>query len=738
VALIERVMPWQRGVESPESQLEALLAIHREHHPEEDPAHIIRAFEWGQEAHSGQTRKSGEPYIQHPIEVATIVAEQGLDAASVAAAIMHDAVEDTDIALVEIEESFSAEIAAIIDGCTKVDRLQFDSKEEQQAATVRKLLVAVAQDIRVLIIKLADRLHNMRTLAVLPEWKQQRTASETLHIFAPLAHRLGMEELKTQLEDLSFAALHPKWYAEIDHMVAMRDPERDIFLTQFMGEVEARLAEIGINAEVIGRSKHLWSIYEKMVVRGREFDDIYDLIGLRVICDSVRDCYGAIGSIHANWRPVQGRFKDFIAMPKFNLYQSLHTTVVGPQGKTVEFQVRTREMDGRAQRGMAAHWAYKDNLPSGDLDWLNRIAGFSDGDATPTEFMATLRTDLEQEEISIFTPKGKIITVPVGATPVDFAYAIHTEVGNKAVGASVNGRMVGLDQRLATGDVVEIFTSKLDTAAPSEEWLGFVTTHRAQTNIRRWYSRERLEDSIATAREDLANELRRKGLPVHEVMRSSTLGEIADDMGYNDTEALYAALGAGHVNPNAVVSRAQSRLRGDDEDSVEERVSTSALAPRPNKVDKGSVGVHVDGFDDVLVRLAKCCKPVPPDDITGFVTRGRGIAIHRNDCVNAVAHDAAAQDRVVDADWDLGGVGSFIATIEVRALDRMHLLVDVAQAMTDQRVNIIGVTTRTREDRVAVMQFDFELSDAAQIQAILQIVRDIDGVYEAHRVLNDT
>ena len=738
MALIERVMPWQRGVESPESQLETLLAIHREHHPEEDPAHIVRAFQWGQDAHAGQTRKSGEPYIQHPIEVATIVAEQGLDAASVAAAIMHDAVEDTDIALVEIEESFSAEIAAIIDGCTKVDRLQFDSKEEQQAATVRKLLVAVAQDIRVLIIKLADRLHNMRTLAVLPEWKQQRTASETLHIFAPLAHRLGMEELKTQLEDLSFAALHPKWYAEIDHMVAMRDPERDIFLTQFMGEVEARLAEIGINAEVIGRSKHLWSIYEKMVVRGREFDDIYDLIGVRVICDSVRDCYGAIGSIHANWRPVQGRFKDFIAMPKFNLYQSLHTTVVGPQGKTVEFQVRTREMDGRAQRGMAAHWAYKDNLPSGDLDWLNRIAGFSDDGSTPTEFMATLRTDLEQEEISIFTPKGKIITVPVGATPVDFAYAIHTEVGNKAVGASVNGRMVGLDQRLATGDVVEIFTSKLDTAAPSEEWLGFVTTHRAQTNIRRWYSRERLEDSIATAREDLASELRRKGLPVHEVMRSSTLDEIAEDMGYNDTEALYAALGAGHVNPNAVVSRAQSRLRGDDEDSVEERVSTSVLAPRSNKVDRGSVGVHVDGFDDVLVRLAKCCKPVPPDDITGFVTRGRGIAIHRNDCVNAVAHDAAAQDRVVDADWDLAGVGSFVATIEVRALDRMHLLVDVAQAMTDQRVNIIGVTTRTREDRVAVMQFDFELSDAAQIHAILQIVRDIDGVYEAHRVLNDS
>jgi len=612
--------------------------------------------------------------------------------------------------------------------------LEFHSKEQQQAATVRKLLVAVAKDIRVLIIKLADRLHNMRTIAVLPEWKQQRTASETLHVFAPLAHRLGMEDLKMQLEDLSFAALHPKWYAEIDHMVAQRDPERDIYLTQFMGEIEARLAELGISADVQGRSKHLWSIYEKMVVKGREFDDIYDLIGVRVICESVRDCYGAIGSIHANWRPVQGRFKDFIAMPKFNLYQSLHTTVAGPQGKLVEFQVRTAEMDARAQRGMAAHWAYKDNLPSGDLDWLSRIIGLSDDAANPTEFMDNLRTDLEQEELAVFTPKGRIVSLPVGATPVDFAYAIHTEIGEATVGASVNGGMVALDHRLSTGDMVEIFTSKNETAAPSEEWLQFVTTPRAQTHIRRWHSRERHEDEIAGARDDLANQLRRNGLPVHEVMRSSTLTEIAEEMGYTTPETLYSAIANGHVNPSAVVSRAVTRLQG-DADNVEERVSTTALAPRPNRGDRKSVGVHVEGFDAVLVRLAKCCKPVPPDDITGFVTRGRGVAVHRSDCVNAIPHDAGARERVVEADWDIEGVGSFVATVEVRALDRMHLLVDVAQAMSAQRVNIIGVVTRTREDRVAVMQFDFELSDAAQIRAILQVVRELDGVYEADRVL---
>ncbi len=461
MVLVERVEPWNRGVESVEASLAALTSIHKKHHPDEDSAPITKAFDWAHDAHAGQTRKSGEPYILHPVEVATIVAEQGLDASAIAAAIMHDAVEDTDVGLSEIEAQFGADVAAIIDGCTKVDRLEFHSKEQQQAATVRKLLVAVAKDIRVLIIKLADRLHNMRTLAVLPEWKQQRTASETLHVFAPLAHRLGMEELKTQLEDLAFAALHPKWYAEIDHMVAQRDPERELYLTQFMGDVEGRLAEVGITADVYGRSKHLWSIYEKMVVKGREFDDIYDLVGVRVICSSVRDCYGAIGSIHANWRPVQGRFKDFIAMPKFNLYQSLHTTVVGPQGKMVEFQVRTVEMDARAQRGMAAHWAYKDSLPSGDMAWLSRIIGLSDDASDPSEFMANLRTDLEQEELAVFSPKGAIVTLPVGATPVDFAYAIHTEIGNACVGASVDGGMVGLDHRLATGDVVEIFTSKL-------------------------------------------------------------------------------------------------------------------------------------------------------------------------------------------------------------------------------------------------------------------------------------
>lgn len=732
--LVERVEPWKRGVESVESSLDALTAVHSEHHPDEDPSPIVRAFEWAHQAHDGQTRKSGEPYIQHPVEVAAIVAQQGLGANAIAAAIMHDSVEDTEMTLDEIEQSFGAEVAAIIDGCTKVDRLEFHTKEQQQAATVRKLLVAVAKDIRVLIIKLADRLHNMRTLAVLPEWKQQRTAGETLHVFAPLAHRLGMEELKTQLEDLSFAALHPKWYAEIDHMVALRDPERELYLTQFMGEVEARLAEVGISADVYGRSKHLWSIYEKMVVKGREFDDIYDLVGVRVICSSVRDCYGAIGSIHANWQPVQGRFKDFIATPKFNLYQSLHTTVAGPQGKMVEFQVRTAEMDARAQRGMAAHWAYKDNLSTGDLAWLNRIVGLSDGAADPSEFMDTLRTDLEQEELAVFTPKGAVINLPVGATPVDFAYAIHTEIGNTCVGASVDGGMVGLDHRLATGDVVEIFTSKLDTAGPSEDWLRFVTTPRAQTNIRRWHNRERHEDDLAGAREDLANQLRHNGLPVHDVMRSSTLTEIADEMGYQDAEALYTAIANGHINPRAVVSRAVNRLQG-DADTVEERVATTALTPRPARGDRSSVGVHVEGFDDVLVRLAKCCKPVPPDDITGFVTRGRGVAVHRTDCVNAVPHDAGARERVVDAEWDNEGVGSFVASIEVRALDRNHLLVDVAQAMSAQRVNIIGVVTRTREDRVAVMQFDFELSDAAQIRSILRIVRDIDGVYEADRLL---
>ncbi len=479
---VDRVLPWRRQhVEIANSELTPLLAAYRRRHPKSPVTTISRAYRVASEAHQSQMRSSGESYINHPLAVAQIVADIGLDEVSVTAALLHDAVEDTEITVADVERDFGPEVAAIVDGVTKLERIRFESREEQQAASMRKMLVAMAKDLRVLVIKLADRLHNMRTIAAMPLEKQQRIAQETLDIYAPLAHRLGMQEMKQQLEDLAFASLYPKRFAELDHLVSSRTPERDVYLAKTLAEVRARLEELGIKAEVTGRGKHLWSIYEKMVVKGREFDDIFDLIAIRVVVDSMKDCYAALGSIHGRWRPVVGRFKDYIAMPKFNLYQSLHTTVIGPAGKPIEVQIRTVEMHQRAEWGVAAHWAYKEggDRPA-DIDWLSRIIDWQEDISDPALFMQSLKTDLEQDEVFVFTPKGRVITLPVGSTTVDFAYGVHTEVGHACIGAKVNGRLVSLDHVLSSGDNVEIFTSKVETAGPSQDWLAFVASPRAQ------------------------------------------------------------------------------------------------------------------------------------------------------------------------------------------------------------------------------------------------------------------
>ena len=494
---VDRVLPWRRHHESvTPAELAPLLAAYRARHPKARIATITTAYQVAAQAHREQLRSSGESYINHPLAVARIVAEIGLDDTSVAAALLHDAVEDTEITLQDVEIGFGSEIAAIVDGVTKLDRIQFDSREAQQAATMRKMLVAMAADLRVLVIKLADRLHNMRTIAAMPHEKQQRIANETIDIYAPLAHRLGMQEIKQHLEDLSFAALHPKRYAELDYLVSSRSPQREVYLASAISEVRARLSEVGVEADVTGRGKHLWSLYEKMVVKGREFDDIFDLVAMRIIVDSTKDCYAALGCIHGRWRPVVGRFKDYIAMPKFNLYQSLHTTVIGPQGKPIEVQIRTREMHQRAEWGIAAHWAYKDGVPTADIDWLNRIIDWQADVTDPAQFMQSLKTDLEQEEVFVFTPKGRVVTLPLGSTTVDFAYAVHTEVGHACVGAKVNGRLVSLDHQLTSGDTCEIFTSKVETAGPSQDWLAFVKSPRARNKIRQWFSRERRADMV--------------------------------------------------------------------------------------------------------------------------------------------------------------------------------------------------------------------------------------------------
>jgi GTP pyrophosphokinase len=678
-------------------------------------------------------RSSGEAYINHPIAVARIVADIGLDEISLAAALLHDAVEDTEITVDDVRREFGEEVATLVDGVTKLERLQFDSREAQQAATMRKMLVAMARDMRVLVIKLADRLHNMRTLAGVPIEKQQRTAQETLDIYAPLANRLGMQEIKQQLEDLSFAALYPKRFAELDHLVSTRTPERDIYLAKAIAEITARLTEVNITAVVTGRGKHLWSIYEKMVQKDRDFEEIFDLVAVRIIVDSIRDCYGALGCIHGKWRPVVGRFKDYIAMPKYNLYQSLHTTVIGPGGKPVEVQIRTQEMHDRAERGVAAHFSYKEGTDTTDSDWLNRIIDWQSDIFDPNEFMADLKSDLEQEEVFVFTPKGRVITLPVNSTPVDFAYAVHTEVGHSCVGARVNGRLVSLDTSLVSGDSCEIFTSKVEGAGPSRDWIGFVQSPRARTKIKNWFSRERHEDMVDAGRDELTAELRREGLPVQRIWTSDAFLQELEALNMNDVETLFAAIGEHHVSARGFAQRIGRSVRSEGSD---EQLAMPMRVDRVTTDRRSPTGIHVEGLEDVLVRLSRCCTPVPGDDIVGYVTKGRGVSVHRADCANAESLVEDEPARTIEVEWARTSPGTvFTAGVEVVALDRSKLLRDVANALSEQHVNIVDCSTHTGSDRVAKMRFEFELADPNHLEAVLRMIKSVDSVYDAYRIV---
>ncbi len=729
---VERVLPWRRTETTRSIEVEPLVYGFKGRMARAHVSLVTKAFELANSFHSGQVRRSGEAYMTHPLAVARIVAEQTNDPVTISAALLHDVVEDTVLTLEELAKDFPQDVVSIVDGVTKMDRILFTSKEAQQAATMRKLFVAMADDIRVLIIKLADRLHNMRTLAAMPVEKQHAIARETLEVYAPLAHRLGMQDVRVQLEDLAFAALHPKRYAEIDQMVWNRTPERDVYLTQVVEEVRHRLSDVGIGAEVNGRPKHLWSIYEKMVVKGREFEDIFDLVGIRVVVGTVKDCYAAIGSIHQTWKPVQGRFKDYIAMPKYTTYQSLHTTVVGPQGKLLEVQIRTREMDLRAEYGVAAHWRYK--AEPHELEWLDRIVGWQGDLSDPAEFMQSLKIDLDQDEVMAFTPKGGVIHLPAGATPIDFAYAIHTEIGHTCIGARVDGRLVALDAQLRSGETVEVFTAKTSEAGPSADWLDVVVTPKAVSKIRQWLARERRDTVLESGQEELEKALRVAGLPVTELLESGALLRAAVELNYADLEALYQAVGERHVQPQAVAGRVRRALApGGSELDVQ--VSTSALEPRRAGRERNAAGVHVEGFEDVLVRLARCCTPVPDDQIIGFQTRGRGVSVHRADCANAVSLAAAQAGRLVEVEWDKDGLGTFVVSIEVKALDRTKLLRDVAACMADHHINILSCQTLTGADRVAKMRFDFEVSDPTHLTVATATVAAIEGVYDVRRVM---
>jgi len=714
--------------------LSPVLESFRRSRPGEAVDEIVLAAQVAAEAHAGQQRRSGEPYITHPVAVAGIVADLGLDSTTVAAALLHDAVEDTGVSLEALSATFGPAIAAVVDGVTKLDRLAFDSKEAQQAATIRKMLIAMASDWRVLLIKLADRLHNMRTLAVMPEWKQRRTAQETLDVYAPLAHRLGVQQVKWQLEDLCFATLHPRRYAEIEQMVAARTPERDPYVAEVMAELVERLGSMGLEADVRGRGKHLWSIYEKMVVKGKEFDDIFDLVGLRVIVEEDRDCWAVLGALHALWHPVQGRFKDYINTPKFNLYQSLHTTVIGPGGKPIEVQVRTQEMHARAEFGIAAHWGYKEGQDSrSEVAWMQRIADVDLETDDPVKFLEALKLDLEQDEVYVFTPKGRVIALPARATPVDFAYAIHTEVGHRCIGGKVNGRLVPLDTRLASADTVEIFTSKAASAGPSQDWLGFVASSRARNKIRQWFSRERREDAIEAGKEDLSRSLRRESMPVATSLSSAALAQVAEAMNLADSEAVLAAIGEGQVSAQSIVQRLSRELRGGEEEQLPTTAARSSRTPRTQG--RQTAGVYVEGLDDVMVHLARCCTPVPGDQIIGFVTQGRGVSVHRTDCSNAAALSVRSQERLIEVEWDASGEGVFRATLEVQAFDRARLLADVTQVVSEHHLNIVAARTATTPDRVSRMTFDIELGDPAHLEGLLSSLKHLDGVFDAYRQL---
>ena len=732
--------PARALIPAPTDSVDGVISILEKNHPGRDLSIVRRAHVVAMKAHHGQRRASGEPYITHPVAVATIVAELGLDEISASAALLHDAVEDTKVDLEQIRQEFGNEVAEIVDGLTKLDRLRFGSKEAQQAASMRKLFVAMARDWRVLVIKLADRMHNMRTLGALPEWKRKRIARETFDIYAPLAHRLGIQEIKWQLEDLSFEAEHPKRFAEIAQMVATRAPRREVELAEVLDAMRRRLTDLGIEADVTGRPKHLWSIYEKMVVRSKEFDEITDLVAIRVIVPAEKDCWAALGVVHSLWPPVPGRFKDYINSPKFNLYQSLHTTVVGPHGKPVEVQVRTYEMHERAEHGIAAHWGYKESpqrssgrgaRSTDEIAWLQRIMDWERDTPDPQEFLETLKEDLEHDEIYVFTPKGEIMTLPAGGTPVDFAYAIHTEVGHRCVGARLNGRLVPLDAKLQSGDTVEIFTSKVPGAGPSRDWLKIVVSPRARNKIRQWFSRERREDAIESGREEVLKALRREGLPAQKLSGSATLVEVATGLGFADLDALYAAVGEGHTSARAVVQRLQRDGLGPGV-----QLPTTAFQPRRARSRRpGSAGIYVEGLDDVMVRLSGCCTPVPGDEIIGFVTRGRGVSVHRVGCVNALSLAGRDGERLIEVEWDADRTGVFVAAIEIKSLDRSQLLADVAHVLAEHHVTILSSSSQSGADRVARMRFECELADAAHLDSLLGAIRQLEGVYDAYRIL---
>jgi GTP pyrophosphokinase len=721
-----------------ESLVEELLASVETYNPGVDRDLIRHAFEYAEERHRGQVRRSGEGFIHHPLGVARICAELHLDEQTIAAALLHDIVEDTETALDDVKAEFGPDIAQLVEGVTKLTRIQFSSREQAEAENYRKMIVAMAQDVRVILIKLADRLHNMRTIEYLGKQKQVQKAKETIEVYAPLAHRLGIHAVKWELEDLSFQILHPRKYAEIKAMVADRRADREDQVEQATTILALELEKADIPAAIAGRAKHFYSIYDKMAKKGREFNEIYDLTAMRVIVErggeeGTRDCYGALGILHSLWKPMPGRFKDFIAMPKLNRYRSLHTTLIGPSGRPLEIQVRTREMHEEAELGVAAHWLYKrGRVGKHDDEWLTWVRSLMDwqgDDQDATEFMRTLRTDLFDDEVYVFTPKGEVKTLPAGATPIDFAYAVHTDVGHRTVGAKVNGRIVPLHYRLKNGDFVEILTSK-SGRGPSRDWMSLAASSRARNKIRQWFQRETKGETEQRGRESLDQALKAQNLPYRKLQGSSVLASVIREMGFKKAEDFYLALGSGKVGTGHVVNKVLQRLK--TEEVAAEPVITIKPAGRKRIVTGESLGVVVPGVEDVLVRLAKCCTPVPGDAIEGYISLGRGITIHRSDCPNVKAL-MRNPERFTPVEWDTSETSaSFRVQISVGAWDRARLLEDVARTFSEHGANIVAYGGAV-EDGMARNWYTAELGDTKDLRSLITALRNLDGVVDAYR-----
>lgn len=738
----------------PLNPLEPIKQVCKAHHPGEDLSILDRAYRRAVIQHSAQRRKSGEPYIIHPLAVSQILADLGMGPIVVAAGLLHDTVEDTDYTLDQCRAEFGDTVAGLVDGVTKLSQLEVG--DSAQAETIRKLVVAMSRDVRTLVVKLADRVHNARTWRYVKTTSAQKKARETLDVYAPLANRLGMNAIKTELEELSFKVLYPKIYNEIVVLVARRAGQRDVYLKQILAEINEDLDEQNIKAYVTGRPKDYFSIYQKMIVRGHDFANIYDLVGVRIIVDTIQDCYAALGAVHARWNPVPGRFKDYIAMPKLNMYQSLHTTVVGPGGKPVEIQIRTWDMHRRAEFGIAAHWKYKENGQAGralsspdksdrkrdvnnqelseadNLKWIQQLADWTSETPDSNEFLGSLKEDLGSSEVYVFTPKGKVVSLPAHATPVDFAYAVHTEVGHRTMGARVNGRLVPLDTTLDNGDTVEILTSKSDTAGPSRDWLSFVKSPKARNKIRQWFSKERRTEAIEEGRDELTRAMRKRNLPVNALLTTEALIGVADDLNFPNADAVFAAIGDGQISTQNVISHL---VKDAGADEVNEEVEQEALPLKPveRKSSSSSTGVSVKGVGDVWVKLARCCMPVPGDQIIGFITRNQGVSVHRTDCQNMIDLKNKQPERVVEVEWT-STKGLFMVKIQVEALDRRNLLSDVTRVLSNHGVNIISGTIATGSDRVATSQFSFEMADPQHLNTLLAAVRKIDGVFDVYRL----